>query len=537
MSPFLRRVALGGIVVLVLGLGGFVALRRAGAMPEPRPVGARTETVVPGLHLIGGLGPSAAYAVETSDGLVLIDTGLGADGMALRSELIRLKLDPRALKAILLTHVHGDHCGAAEALRAATGAKVHAGKGDSPTLRAGTPREAFFSIFDMPDEVAHKTTVDVELSGGETLTFGDTTFEAIAGTGHTPGSMLYRMKRRGLTALFGGDVITMLRGDGNPHPMGLRPLGTYSAYLSPRFRGDAAETLETLKRLRALPVPDLVLPGHPGSDPVPESPRLSASRWQEMLDDGIREMETLLARYEADGADFLDGAPKKLLPGLYYLGEFGGVAVYAIEAGTRLVLVDAPGGPGLPGFVRERLAALGVNAEPPSAVLLTSCNPRETAGLADLLKATNAEVFIARDWVDRARKSLPAGARLRAAEELSGGDLLDARPIALTGRGVAPTAYVLSCGGKRVLISGRIPILFDAASISALAADLATSRDDVMDYLEAISRLAPVAPDLWLPAVPSQGQNANLYEADWPYVIENNYRAGYARLEALKGRR
>ena len=56
-------------------------------------------------------------------------------------------------------------------------------------------------------------------------------------------------------------------------------------------------------------------------------------------------METLVARYEADGADFLDGVPKQLLPDLYYLGDFRGVAVYGFFASSKFFVVDAPGGP------------------------------------------------------------------------------------------------------------------------------------------------------------------------------------------------
>ncbi len=40
-------------------------------------------------------------------------------------------------------------------------------------------------------------------------------------------------------------------------------------------------------------------------------------------------METLVARFQADGANFLDDNPKRLLPDLYYLGDFKGAAVYA----------------------------------------------------------------------------------------------------------------------------------------------------------------------------------------------------------------
>ena len=99
-----------------------------------------------------------------------------------------------------------------------------------------------------------------------------------------------------------------------------------------------------------------------------------------LLDKGIDDMELLLSRYDADGASFLDGDPKRLLPDLYYLGDLSGVSVYGFFASSKLYLVNAPGGSGLVGFIASRLQQLGLRAATPAAVLLTSCGPTETAG-------------------------------------------------------------------------------------------------------------------------------------------------------------
>lgn len=235
-----------------------------GYSAERAPVlGPSATTVAPGIHLLGGLEPAAAYAVETSEGLVLVDSGLESDARVLKSELATLGLDWTHVRAVLLTHVHGDHCGGAEYLRATLGTKVYAGRGDAAALRAGGPREAFFSVYHMPDEQPHPTTVDVELKGGESIVFGDTTIRAIGTPGHTPGSTCYLLERVGFRALFAGDVISMLRGDELSHSPERRPLGTYSTYLPPRYRGDARTYLSSLGELRLLPAPDLVFPGHP----------------------------------------------------------------------------------------------------------------------------------------------------------------------------------------------------------------------------------------------------------------------------------
>ena len=244
--------ALGLVSVAILGvyrryLGGTAASVSAG---KANPLYAAAVTVVPGIHVLGGLFPSAAYVIETSDGLILVDSGLAADAGPLKVEMAKLGLDWRQVRAILLTHVHGDHSGGAAALRAATGARVYAGAGDAAVLRAGGPREAFFSTFHMPDEVPHPTTVDVELHGGETIVVGDVRVQAIATPGHTPGSICYLADCRGLRAFFAGDVIMMLQGDDPPRSELDKPLGTYSAYLPPRYRGDARDSLATLRRLR-----------------------------------------------------------------------------------------------------------------------------------------------------------------------------------------------------------------------------------------------------------------------------------------------
>ena len=211
--------------------------------------------------MVGDLGPSAAYVIDTADGLILVDSGLDEDAGHLKAEMAKLRLDWKRVRTILLTHAHGDHTGGAEVLRLATGAKVYAGEGDVAVLSTGGPREAVFSTFYMPDHAPHPTTVDVALKGGETITLGDVRIRAVAAPGHTPGSMCYLMEHGDYTALFAGDVIMMLRGDDRPRTELGKPLGTYSAYLSPRYRGNAKDYLATLDTCGRCPFPTSYCPG------------------------------------------------------------------------------------------------------------------------------------------------------------------------------------------------------------------------------------------------------------------------------------
>ncbi len=478
--------------------------------------------VAPGLYLIGDLAPSAVYVVDTPEGLILVDSGLDKNAVVLKAELAKVGLDWKRVRAILLTHVHGDHSGGAEALRVSTGAKLYAGAGDVAVLAMGRPREAVFSTFYMPEYAPHATSVDVALKGGETISLGDVLIRVIAAPGHTPGSMCYLMERKEFRALFAGDVIMMLRGDEHPRTELGKPLGTYSAYLSPRYRGDAKDYLDTLSRLREMPVPDLVLPGHPRADVSPQSPCLTQEGWHSLLDQGIHDLETVLARYAADGADFLDGVPKLLLPELYYLGNFRGSAVYAFFASSKLFLVDAPGGPGLVEFLTNGLRRLGREEIAPTAVLLTSCSTSATAGLAELIEKCHTQVVASTEGVERIRESLPPGTTIIPAEELPGKGWFPVVSIPLRGLGFAPAAYELSWSGKKVLITGKIPPVVTHETGQRLIRDLTSPSGDISGYFTSLSELGARKPDLWLPAIPTNDQNANLYELDWTRVIEDN---------------
>ena len=498
--------------------GGYALFSTARVLALPRSA-AR---VVPGIYILGGLAPSVAYVVETSEGLVLVDSGLDEDAGLLKSQMTALGLDWKRVRAILLTHVHGDHSGGAEALRSATGAKVYAGAGDAQVLRDGQSRAAFFSTFFMPYHSPHPTTVDFALDGDQTLTFGDVNIQVLAMPGHTPGSVCYLLERKNLRVLFGGDVIMMLRGDEKPRTEAGKPLGTYSAYLAPRYRGDAKASLASLRRLRSLPAPDLVLPGHPGADFVPQSPSFTQKSWEALLDQGIHDMVSLLSRYKADGALFLDGIPKQLLPDMYYLGDFKGACVYGFFAASTFFVVDAPGGPGLLEFVTARLRELGREFVAPITVLLTSCSGDETAGLKELVEKGHAELVASSSAIDRLKESCPPGTVILAAEELGQKGWFPVTTIPLGGRGVAPIAYHLSWAGKTVLVSGKIPVWLNHDSQEKLIAELTKSKDNLRGYFLSITELDKLTPNLWLPANSAHGQNANLYDGEWKRLIEDN---------------
>jgi hypothetical protein len=253
-----------------------------------------------------------------------------------------------------------------------------------------------------------------------------------------------------------------------------------------------------------------------------------------MLDEGLRDMETLVARFESDGPDFLDGLPKELLPGLSYLGDFRGRAVYALSSPPRRLLIGSPSGPGFSEFVTSRLQQLGQEPSGPPVLLLTSCGTDEIAGLREFLDATHALVVAPPPGLRALQDALPPGTVPLSSDDLPAKGWLDITPIPLRGRGVGPIAYTIRWADKTVLLSGPIPTLFDHDSQESLAADLSESPDNPIDYLTSIHRLESLDPDLWLPSLPIQGPNANLYDRQWADIIASNYRAGYAHLKRAR---
>lgn len=476
---------------------------------EPEITGPDTEpifipaptTFAPGLHLLGALSPSVSYVVETTEGLILIDAGLEEGHSLILSQFEALGLDIQDLKLILVTHGHGDHYLGAMELQRLTGAKIHAGKGDAQVLRQAGPRPAVFSTFPMDNVNIHPTVVDVELLGGETITLGDASIKVIATPGHTPGSVCYLLQHNGQRVLFSGDTIMTMTGD----------LGTYATYLPPRYRGNATDYLATLHKIKKLPAPDLLLPGHPETDQGIISARITPDQWSSMLGRGLRQMEELTTRYATDGADFLDGEPKELLPGLNYLGDYSEKAVYCFASQSSVVLVDVSGEAGFIDFIDQRLRDINLDISMVVAVAVTSVEPESVKVIESLIDRTGCRVIAGQADLDFLRSINPNMKVLLP--EAAVGELawFSIQSIPIEGFKRTRMAYQINWQGKRVLVSGGIPL----KPTRETARELRVASFNSRKFMQSIAQLRQKQPDLWLPGKPVHGQNANLYGSDW----------------------
>lgn len=153
-------------------------------------------------------------------------------------------LDGRVPKAILLTHAHWDHVGAAKALRDATGAPVIASAVDAPYISGSQSLDASHREFE-------PCPVDRTVSDGDKVEIGAMTWEVMETPGHTPGSICLFLDPEN-----GGDP------EGAPVLVSGDTLFAGAHGRTDFTGGSPAAMRDSLKRLAQLPEQTVVLPGH-----------------------------------------------------------------------------------------------------------------------------------------------------------------------------------------------------------------------------------------------------------------------------------
>lgn len=177
---------------------------RPAAPPGPRAVPDRATWYTPpykvfdNLYFIGTKIHSS-WALTTSQGIIVIDTLFD---YAIDPEIVdglkTLKLDPRNIKYVLLSHAHGDHDQGVALLQSRYGAKIVMGAADwDSTLK----RDATY-----PGGVPKR---DIAVGAeGTKITLGDTTVTVVATPGHTQGTLSFifpvKDKGRTLTVAYSG---------------------------------------------------------------------------------------------------------------------------------------------------------------------------------------------------------------------------------------------------------------------------------------------------------------------------------------------
>jgi metallo-beta-lactamase class B len=170
--------------------------------PDPANWYAPPYQVFDNLYWLGTRQHSA-WALRTSDGIIIIDTNFAwATQPAIIDGLTTLGLDPRDIRYVIISHAHGDHDQGAAELQRRYGARVVMGAADweatlqrPPTAPGGVP------------------TRDVVVGPeGMKLTLGDVTVDIVATPGHTQGTLSYvfpvRDEGRTVMVAYSGGTLT-----------------------------------------------------------------------------------------------------------------------------------------------------------------------------------------------------------------------------------------------------------------------------------------------------------------------------------------
>lgn len=189
--------------------------------------------------------------VETSAGLVLIDTGPADAAPHVLANIRALGFDPRQVKWVLMSHEHFDHVGGMAEILRATGAKLVTGSDAAEVMRSGMPAADDPQHGWLAERPMEPAAVSRVLRDRQSLRLGDTGFTIYANPTHSPGSTSWSWR-----SCENGQCLTIALADSNS------TISTDDYHFSdhPDRIEQAREGLRVMERLPC----DLMLTPHPG---------------------------------------------------------------------------------------------------------------------------------------------------------------------------------------------------------------------------------------------------------------------------------
>jgi metallo-beta-lactamase class B len=250
------------------------------------------------LYFIGteGLG---AWLFATSEGLILLNTGMPESGPLIVDSIRKLGLKPEDIKIILNGHAHSDHAGAIDYLKKLSGAQLAVMEPDVAPMQDGGKSDFHYGtdwkIMGFPP-----ARVDRVLRDGDSVKLGEVSLTAYNTPGHTRGATTWVT-----TLIDGGKAYTVVFPDGG----GFNP--GYRVAKSPSYPGMPEDYRRTHHALEMLK-PDIWL-GHHNEyyDLAGKRQRAKTEGTQAFVDpEGYRRFVANQKRAYEDEVDREMGVPK-----------------------------------------------------------------------------------------------------------------------------------------------------------------------------------------------------------------------------------
>jgi metallo-beta-lactamase class B len=140
------------------------------------------------IYFVGTKG-LAVWLFKTSDGLIILDTGMPSSGPMIEESIKKLGFNPADIKLLLANHPHIDHVGAHAYLQKISGAKVAMIAESVAEMESGGAIDFFYG--GVKEFLYEPVKVDHVFRDGDVIKLGDAALKAYLTEGHCKGATTF----------------------------------------------------------------------------------------------------------------------------------------------------------------------------------------------------------------------------------------------------------------------------------------------------------------------------------------------------------
>ncbi len=180
------------LILLAVCLGGSILDISAQKVTEPKTMEEWSRPYEP-FRIVGnlyyvGTYDLGCYFITTSEGNILVNTGLSASAPLIKHNIEKLGFKFSDIKMLLITHAHYDHVGALAEIKKLTGATLWVNENDFTVLADGGMSDYAMGIY---GRTFAPVKADRLLHDHDTISLGNMHLVMLAHPGHTKGACSY----------------------------------------------------------------------------------------------------------------------------------------------------------------------------------------------------------------------------------------------------------------------------------------------------------------------------------------------------------